>query len=76
MWWYKENHLSSFFVDPLYQGKWVGKLLLEKTLSEVKSLWYTTANLNSSLYAKPFYEKFWFVVQEEKDGGYYMEKQI
>ena len=75
IWWYYENHLSTFFVDPTYQWQWVWKLLIQKVLSEIGKLWYTDANLNSSKHAKGFYEHFWFVVTEEKDdGGYIMRK--
>ena len=75
IWGYYENHLSTFFVDPKYQWKWIGKLLVEKVLSEVQKLWYKDVNLNSSEYAKNFYEHFGFVVIEHKvDGGYVMKK--
>jgi GNAT superfamily N-acetyltransferase len=75
IWGYYENHLSTFFVDPAYQWQWIWKLLLERVLSEVQKLWYKDANLNSSDYAKNFYEHFWFVVVEhKKEGGYVMTK--
>jgi len=75
IWGYYENHLSTFFVDPSYQWQWVWRLLIQKVLWEIQKLWYTDANLNSSEYAKNFYEHFWFVVLEhKKDGGYVMKK--
>lgn len=74
IWGYYQNHLSTFFVDPTYQWKWIGKLLIEKVLAEIKKLWYTDANLNSSEYAKNFYEKFWFVVEQKTETGYVMSK--
>jgi GNAT superfamily N-acetyltransferase len=74
-WGYYKNHLSTFFVDPKYQWQWIWKLLLQKVLSEIQKLWYKDANLNSSEYAKNFYERFGFVVVEKKkDSGYVMEK--
>jgi GNAT superfamily N-acetyltransferase len=75
IWGYYENHLSTFFVDPKYQWQWVWKLLIKRVLSEIQKLWYTDANLNSSEYAKNFYQHFWFVVLEhKKEGGYVMKK--
>ena len=75
IWGYYENHLSTFFVDPNYQWQWIWKLLIQKVLSEIQKLWNKDANLNSSEYAKNFYEHFGFVVVEHKvDGGYVMNK--
>lgn len=75
IWGYFQNHLSTFFVDPKYQWKWVGKLLIKKVLSEIQKSGYKNANLNSSEYAKPFYEHFWFTVVENKEEwGCFMEK--
>lgn len=53
-----ENRIRQFFVDPLYQGKGVGRALLEYIESVAQKSKYSNFEVHSTLYAVPFYKHF------------------
>ena len=57
-----ENRIRSFFVSPSFQGKGVGRSLIEHLEREVKKLRINFIQLNSSLYAVKFYKHFGYKI--------------
>ncbi|HVI47713.1 MAG TPA: GNAT family N-acetyltransferase [Chitinophaga sp.] len=74
--------LHKIYLDQSYQGKGVGRFLLDTVIRQVKNLGAQTLELNVNRYNKArfFYEKQGFVVVGEKDieigNGYLMEDYI
>jgi N-acetylglutamate synthase-like GNAT family acetyltransferase len=55
-----ENRIRQFFVHPTYQGKGIGRLLIEYIQTEAKKLNMNFLDVHSSLYAVEFYKHFGF----------------
>lgn len=74
-----DAYITDVIVDPEFQGRSVGKQLMDKTLEYLKNNSMTNVRLACSLYAnqgkEPFYEKFEFQkLPNEKYGyGMYLE---
>ncbi|MFY0254402.1 GNAT family N-acetyltransferase [Chitinophaga sp. 30R24] len=74
--------LHKIYLDPNYQGKGVGKLLLLQVAEQVKDLGAAILELDVNRFnkAKQFYEKQGFTVYKEKDtdigNGYLMEDYV
>ena len=67
-----DAYLTDVIVRPDFQGKGLGRRLLERTISEMKQMPFMAGHLACTLYANPgkdtFYEKFGF--RQLPDGGY------
>lgn len=63
-----KRHINLFFVQKNYQGKGLGKLLMNSLLKDNKNSYIT---VNSSRYAVPIYKNFGFEAtseEQQKDG--------
>lgn len=58
----KRNELRSFYVDPNYQGKGIGRKLFERYKKEAIKRGYKTLSVQSSYYAVPIYKSLGFKV--------------
>ena len=61
-----EGLVKGLYTHHEVQGRGVGRLLLEAAIQEGKRLGMKELHLESSLTARPFYEKMGFIAQEEK----------
>lgn len=57
-----DNRIRSFFVSPSFQGKGVGRALIDHLEREIKKLKTKFIQLNSSLYAVEFYKHFGYKI--------------
>jgi len=57
-----DDYIDCFYIDHNYQGKGVGKMLLNHILNLAKSKNIEVLKVDASITAKPFFEKFDFVV--------------
>lgn len=78
------NQLRTFFVDPDFQGKGIGKMLYEKLEQEAKQQQITKLFLEASPVGEPIYQHFGFkkirTLYKERNGFHYtdayMEKEL
>jgi GNAT superfamily N-acetyltransferase len=74
--------LHKIYLDPLLQGKGVGKMLLDFILKEISPLGATDLELNVNRHnkARHFYEKVGFIIVREEDidigNGFYMNDYV
>jgi GNAT superfamily N-acetyltransferase len=64
----EKNKLSSFFVAPEFQGKGIGKILLQAIERVARKQGVFTINLDSSVTAAAFYEKMNYRKIKSKKG--------
>lgn len=57
---YDENKVHTFFVDPQFQRKGIGRILLQKVLFEATRKGIKSLDVWSTFYAEPFYSVFGF----------------
>jgi len=57
---YDKNKVHTFFVDPEYQRKSIGRKILQKVLSEAKKKHIKQLDAWSTFYAEKFYSSFGF----------------
>ena len=57
----EEGHINCFFVDPQYQGKGIGAMLMKGIKSEAKKLGYDKIVAEVSITAKDFFLKHGFM---------------
>lgn len=62
---YDQTKIRTFFVDPHYHKKGIGKKLLSKILEEAKNKGVKKLLVWSTFYAQPFYAKFGFAAHKE-----------
>ncbi len=55
-----DNYIDCFYVHHEYQGKGVGKMLINNILKIAKQKEQTFLKVDASITAKPFFEKFGF----------------
>jgi N-acetylglutamate synthase-like GNAT family acetyltransferase len=55
-----KNHLRTFFVDPKYQNKGIGRLLFFRFQKKLIKKGYKIINVNSSIFAEKIYKKLGF----------------
>lgn len=78
------NQLRTFFVDPDFQGKGIGKLLYQRLEQEAKKQHFTKLFLEGSPVGEPIYTRFGFkkikTLQKKRHGfsytDAYMEKEL
>ncbi len=58
---YDENKVQTFFVDPEYHRKGIGRKILQKILSEAKKKNIKQLDTWSTYYAEKFYSSFGFI---------------
>ena len=72
--------LSDVAVDPAYQGRGIGRKLVETVIERIKDDmkpgWKVKLTLNSSKGKEPFYEKFGFRVRPNDDAGAGMDQWL
>lgn len=71
------DRVSTYFVEPEYQGQGIGRQLFDKALAEAKSQGARKLVVNSSPFAEPIYTHFGFTKIKELDHGQvWMEMSI
>ena len=72
--------LSDVIVDPEYQGRGIGRTLVEAVIQRIrddmKPGYMVKLNLNSAKGKEPFYEKFGFRVRPNEDAGAGMDQWL
>lgn len=74
--------LHKLYIDPIQQGKGIGKLLLDFILADIKPIGVANLELNVNRFnkAKGFYEKLGFIIIGEEDidigNGYFMNDYV
>ncbi|MBR6322754.1 MAG: GNAT family N-acetyltransferase [Lachnospiraceae bacterium] len=72
--------LSDVIVDPRYQGKGIGRTLVEAVIKRIKADmkpgFKVKLNLNSAKGKEPFYEKFGFKIRPNEDAGAGMDQWL
>lgn len=82
--WAKENEIKTFFVNTLFQGKWIGTVLLLYIEKHINNKGFNNIKVYSSLSAKSFYENNGYKIikkdiskiNKEAMIRYHMEKDI
>jgi GNAT superfamily N-acetyltransferase len=64
------SHIKKVYVSPNYQGRGLGKMLLESLEQMARKNGFAECNLNSTINALNFYKKFGY----EEKGAYNIEK--
>lgn len=60
MWWYENNEIHTFFVDPQKHGAGIGKKIMEQVLSDMKNNGISKAICRSTDFAEKFYQSCGF----------------
>ena len=72
--------LSDLIVDPDYQGRGIGRELVETVIrrirNELKPGYKVKLTLNSSIGKEPFYEKYGFRARPNEDAGAAMDQWL
>lgn len=75
-----KGKLHSLFVDPSFQGRGIGKVLVHHLETHAVEVGLSVLRLSSSISAKPFYEKLGYRLisfEERPDGSTYsMSKRL
>ncbi|MFW5746373.1 MAG: GNAT family N-acetyltransferase [Nanoarchaeota archaeon] len=73
----KKNELRTFYVDPCWQGKGVGRLLFERFCKEARKRGFRKVTVSASQYAHPIYAHFGFrkicTKRKTTENGYIFE---